>query len=349
MEVAVIIARAPLRISFGGGGTDLSAYYSRYGGMVISTSINKYVYSVVTRNFDTNFQVISADYQSVINLPSDGRAAGSGELQLPREVYDHFGKSIPVNVFMASEVPPGTGLGSSGATCVNLCMVFGMLAGQSRSAVDMAELAYSIEVDRMHASVGKQDQYASAVGGLNCIQFSSDGVTITPLRMSANGIRTLERRLMLFYTGGTRRANEILERQKVATERSEGRTLEGLHEIKNLAGLMRETMEADDLDGFAELLHQSWVIKRALVSGISTGKIDTAYDAAIAAGAKGGKIAGAGGGGFLMVYCHEEAQAAVRQALEPQGLREVHFAFEWEGARILLNTPLGASPLGWRA
>ncbi|MBC8077647.1 MAG: GHMP kinase [Chloroflexales bacterium] len=345
----MIIARAPLRISFGGGGTDLAAYYNRYGGMVISTSINKYVYSVITRNFDPNFQVISADYQSVINLPSDGRAAGPGELQVPRAIYDYFGKSLPVNVFLASEVPPGTGLGSSGATCVNLCMVFGLLSGEHRSAAQVAELAYMIEVERLGASVGKQDQYASAVGGLNCITFSEAGVQVAPLRLGAASMRRLERRLMLFYTGGTRRANDILERQRGATERNDPLVIERLHAIKQMAGHMKEALEADDLDAFAELLHQSWLAKRALVPGISNGLIDECYDAALAAGAQGGKIAGAGGGGFLLLYCQEAAQPAVRAALEARSLRQVHFAFEFEGARVLLHTSLSDSPFGGRS
>lgn len=344
----MIIARAPLRISFGGGGTDLAAYYERYGGMVVSTSINKYVYSVTTKNFDTHFQVISADYQSVISLPSDSRATGSGELQVPRAVYDYFGKAIPVNVFLASEVPPGTGLGSSGATCVNLCTVFGTLSGQSRTQAQVAELAYEIEVDHLHASVGKQDQYASAIGGLNCFHFDADGVRVTPLQMRASTIRTLEQRLMLFYTGCTRSANQILERQRDATARNEGAILNQLHDIKNLAGLMKETLEADKLDDFAELLHQSWLTKRSLVTGISNGFIDTCYADALKAGALGGKIAGAGGGGFLLLYCHEDAQQNVRTVLEAHGMREVHFAFDFEGARILMHTMQFGSPLDWR-
>jgi D-glycero-alpha-D-manno-heptose-7-phosphate kinase len=263
-------------------------------------------------------------------------------------VYDYFGKAIPINVFLASEVPPGTGLGSSGATCVNLCTVFGTLSGESRSKAEIAELAYSIEVDRLHASVGKQDQYASAIGGLNCIHFDKDGVRITPLQMSAPSIRTLEQRLMLFYTGCTRSANQILERQRDATARNDGAVLSQLHEIKTLAGLMKETLEADKLDDFAELLHQSWLAKRTLVSGISNTFIDECYAEALNAGARGGKIAGAGGGGFLLVYCHEDAQAAVNAALEARGMRQVHFAFDFEGARVLLHTMHVGSPLDWR-
>ena len=285
----------------------------------------------------------------MINLPSDGRATGPGELQVPRAIYDHFARSIPVNVFLASEVPPGTGLGSSGATCVNLCMVFGLLSGEHRSPAQIAELAYTIEVERLGAAVGKQDQYASAVGGLNSITFNEEGVHVAPLRVGAPSLRRLERRLMLFYTGGTRRANDILERQRSATERLEPAVLERLHPIKQLAGHMKEALEADDLDSFATLLHESWLTKHALVPGISNNAIDDAYEAARGAGAAGGKIAGAGGGGFLLLYCHEEFQPRVRAALEARALRQVHFAFEFEGARVLLHTSLSDSPFGTRA
>ena len=238
----MLIARSPVRISFGGGGTDLAAYYARFGGMVVSASINKYIYGIVTKNFDTTFQIISADYRSsVLKMPLDGGDAinDSVEMRLCRVIYEHFNLRIPVNVFVASEVPPGTGLGSSSATSVTLCNIFSTLAGQAMSKPQLAETAYEIETQRLEAPIGKQDQYAAAVGGLNCIEFTADGVTVTPLRMSANSMRTLERRLMLFYTGATRQARDILHQQRENSQQSGGRTVDSLHQIKSIGYQMK--------------------------------------------------------------------------------------------------------------
>ena len=210
----MLIVRSPVRISFGGGGTDLAAYYERYGGMVVSASINKYIYGIVSKNFDTTFQVISADYRSILNMPTDGTAYTSDnvELKLCQVIYEHFNVRMPLNVFIASEVPPGTGLGSSSTTSVTLCNIFSTLTGGTMSKGQLAETAYTIETRQMEAPIGKQDQYAAAFGGLNCFEFSAEGVRVTPLRMSTATIRGVERQLMLFYTGATRQARAILAR-----------------------------------------------------------------------------------------------------------------------------------------
>lgn len=345
----MLIARSPVRISFGGGGTDLAAYYSRFGGMVVSASINKYIYGIVTKNFDTTFQVISADYRSILKVPIDGSAYenNSLEMRLCEVIYEHFNLRMPVNVFIASEVPPGTGLGSSSATSVTLCNVFSTLIGQAMSKAHLAETAYEIETQRLEAPIGKQDQYASAFGGLNCFEFSDEGVKITPLKMSAANIRNLERRLMLFYTGATRQARDILHEQRSASEQKSGRTVEGLHQIKALGWQIKDAMESDRLDDFGALLDESWQKKKQLASGITNAFIDEAYTQARANGAIGGKITGAGGGGFLMLYCPEERQADVLTALERLGLQQVRFAFDFEGTRVLLHTALLNSSYDW--
>jgi D-glycero-alpha-D-manno-heptose-7-phosphate kinase len=346
----VLIARSPVRISFGGGGTDLAAYYSRFGGMVVSASINKYIYGIVTKNFDTTFQIISADYRSsILKMPLDGGDPinDSIEMRLCRVIYEQFNLRIPINVFVASEVPPGTGLGSSSATSVTLCNIFSTLAGQAMSQPQLAEMAYMIETQRLEAPIGKQDQYAAAVGGLNCIEFSNDGVKVTPLRMSTTNMRLLERRLMLFYTGATRQARDILHQQRESSQQSSGRTVESLHQIKAIGYQMKDLLEAGQLDAFGSLLHEGWQHKKQLASGITNPLIDTAYSRAQQAGATGGKITGAGGGGFLMLYCNEDAQSGVRRALEDLGLSQVRCAFDFEGSRVLLHTALLNSNHDW--
>jgi D-glycero-alpha-D-manno-heptose-7-phosphate kinase len=346
----VLIARTPVRISFGGGGTDLAAYYERFGGMVVSGSINKYIYGIVSRNFDTTFQAISTDYRSsILSVPLAGEPYNNNnvEMKLCREIHQHFNFQIPVNVFIASEVPPGTGLGSSSAFSVMLCTVFSTLTRRAMSRAELAEMAYEIETKRLEAPIGKQDQYAAAFGGLNCLEFSAEGVRVTPLKMSASSIRTLERRLMLFYTGATRQAREILHEQRAASEQDSGRTLESLHRIKELGWQIKAALEEGRLDDFGQLLDTSWQFKKQLASGISNPAIDKAYESARRNGALGGKITGAGGGGFLMLYCPDEHQSDVRGALQELGLQQMHCAFEFEGTRVLLHTDMFDSPLNY--
>jgi D-glycero-alpha-D-manno-heptose-7-phosphate kinase len=345
----VLIARSPVRISFGGGGTDLAAYYERFGGMVVSASLNKYIYGIVTKNFDTTFQVISADYRTVLNVPTDGRPYSNNnlELRLSQAIYEYFDLRMPLNVFIASEVPPGTGLGSSSTTSVTLCNIFSTLTGQMMSKQQLAEAAYEIETKRLEAPIGKQDQFAAAFGGLNCFEFTSEGVRITPLKIKPATIRTLERRIMLFYTGATRQAREILAEQREKSEQRSGRTLDALHQIKALGWQIKDAIESGRLDDFGALLHESWQHKKQLASGVTNSFIDEAYAAAGRAGAIGGKITGAGGGGFLMLYCSEDRQDDVRTVLEQLGLRQIRCAFEFEGTRVLLHTNLLNSAYNW--
>lgn len=345
----MLIARTPVRISFGGGGTDLAAYYQQFGGMVVSASINKYIYGIVTKNFDTTFQVISADYRTILKMPTDGRAyeSNSLELRLCQVIYEHFTMRMPVNVFIASEVPPGTGLGSSSATSVTLCNIFSTLSGQAMSKQQLAETAYEIETGRLEAPIGKQDQYAAAFGGLNCFEFTADGVRVTPLRMNGSTIRSLERHLMLFYTGATRQARDILHEQKQQSERKSGKTIEALHQIKALGWQIKDAIEQGRMADFGALLDESWQQKKQLASGITNALIDRAYDSARTNGAYGGKITGAGGGGFLMLCCPEEHQEAVRVSLEGLGLQQVRCAFDFEGSRVLMHTGLLHNSPDW--
>lgn len=376
----MLIGRAPVRVSFSGGGTDLPAYFTRFGGFVLSAAIDKYVYAIVTAGDGGQVQLISADHHVAMAVPSprlphvrlpaqDGQEAAApaltlnggelnghggnggqpeppGELQIPYAVLRHFQVETPVNLFIASEVPPGTGLGSSAATCVSVINVVAALQGLRLPAHTMAELAFYIESQELHAPVGKQDQFAAACGGVNCLTFNPDGsVEVERLRAAPETLARLNRRLMLFYTGNRRSGWAILQEQRANTARAEGPALEALHEIKALALEMKAALEADELDAFGDLLHRAWERKKHLARGISTSQIDRAYATARACGAAGGKITGAGGGGYLLLYCREEHQPAVEQALGDLGLRRLHFHFEYEGAQVLLRTPLPATPV----
>lgn len=340
----MLIGRAPVRISFGGGGTDLQDYYMEYGGLVISATINKYVYGILTPNPNGHCQIISADYQRI--LGGDPRIRlPAGELKLAKAVLGEFGAPYSTNVFLASEVPPGTGLGSSGAAAVNLINILATLYVTPLSRQDMAELAYRVEVGRLGAPIGKQDQYASAYGGINCIKFSRHRVAVEPLRLPEATVSRLQRNLVLFFTGNSRSAWDILRAQQEATRDKAPMVLDALHHIKRLAVEMKKALETGDLQRFGQLLDESWQLKKRLSPIISNALIDDAYTTARLCGALGGKITGAGGGGCLVFYCEEEAQPELRRALRSKGLQEMEFGFEFEGARTIMNT---SSP-AWKA
>ncbi len=333
----MLIARAPMRISFGGGGTDLEAYYARYGGLVISAAINKYFYAIITADESDELQVISADYRSLFRHSPYSDLFWNGDLALPKAVLHHFGIRQGMNLFVASEVPPGTGLGSSSAAAVTLVRAATTLLEQPMTKQEVAELASYIEITKMGMPIGKQDQYASSFGGLNKFIFNGEGVSVEPLNIAPGIRQALEQRLMLFFTGSSRESTSILKHQRESTQKQDEAVLEALHHIKQVAVDVQTCLEQGNLDEFARLLDYSWQEKRRLAPGLSTGFIDECYALALEKGAAGGKITGAGGGGFLLLYCHEQAQEVVTTALETLGLKRMNFHFDQQGARVLLN------------
>src|SRR5438045_1453342 len=230
-EVKMLIARAPMRISFGGGGTDLEAYYAKYGGLVVSTAINKYFYAIITTDESDDLQVISADYRSLFRHSPYNDLFWNGNLALPKAILHHFGIRRGINLFVASEVPPGTGLGSSSAAAVTLVRALSTLVEQPMTKQQVAELASYIEISKMGMPIGKQDQYASAFGGLNKITFSSEGVIVEPLSIAHDVRQTLELRLMLFFTGSSRESSSILKHQQKSTQDRDEVVLNVLHTI----------------------------------------------------------------------------------------------------------------------
>jgi D-glycero-alpha-D-manno-heptose-7-phosphate kinase len=333
-----IVARAPLRISFGGGGTDLAAYYERQGGLVVSAAIRRYCTVAVGDSVDGGTRIISADYGLA-------EAYGPGELPvvaepliLPKAVLEWFvlrGYLPPggVTLSLSSEVPPGTGLGSSSAMAVALIRALAARAGLVLDPAAVADLACWIEIERLGMPIGKQDQYASAFGGLNRIAFRAAGVTIRPLVLDPATYAALENRLLLFSTGRGRNSATVLGRQR-AKSASDSGTIARLGRLKLLADEMHEALLARDLDAVGRLLDVAWREKRGLTRGVSSAAIDRWYDTARAAGALGGKITGAGGGGFLLLFCPPGMTQAVRAAMTRCGLRELPFAFDLRGARV---------------
>jgi len=344
-----LIARAPMRLSFAGGGTDLPAYYERYGGMVVSVTIDKYVYVHCGANGEGNghdAQITSADYHTFYRHNSGMPMGWDGELALPRAILHSFGVERDISLFLAAEVPPGTGLGSSSAAAVALVGGVAAYLGQSLSRQRVAELACQVELGKLKAPIGKQDQFAAAFGGCNAIMFTSSGVTVQPVAVSSDVLSWLERRLLLFFTGISRDSSTILQEQQRACAEGSVQTLQGLHRIKEAAVECKRCLEAGDLDGVGRVLDEGWREKRRLVAGITNHRIDQVYDVAMSCGAAGGKIAGAGGGGFLLLYCHENRQAEVTRAMEERGLRRMGFHFDRQGLSVTSLRWMGTEEWG---
>jgi D-glycero-alpha-D-manno-heptose-7-phosphate kinase len=336
----ILIARAPVRISFGGGGTDLPDYYEQHGGFVVSTGINYYTYTILAPNGWNELQIISADYRSLSQRPTCEDLIWNGDLSLPKAIVYYFNVSNGLTVFLASQIPPGTGLGSSGSVAVSMIKAIAFWCGLDLGASEVAELACYIEINKMGMPVGKQDQYAAAFGGLNGITFTRKGVVVEPLNVSPETRTKLQKNLMLFFTGSSRQSSTILKSQKKASQQSDPETIARLDRIKQLGYETREVLEKGDLGEFAALLHRSWLEKRNLAKGVTNAFVDQCYEVAQQNGALGGKITGAGGGGFLMLYCPEERQMAVTAELEALGLQRRLFLFDDVGVQIMQGVPI---------
>lgn len=337
----MLIVRSPVRISFGGGGTDLPAYYNQFGGVVLSAAINKYFYTVLGKRIDNRIQIISSDLRVFENLQdfSTMQVRGSA-LEIPLAVLKESNFNLPVDLFLASEIPPGTGLGSSASVCVNLLKTVATYLQQPLSKYDLAEQAFSIARHTLGRNVGKQDEYAAAFGGVNYFTFSEDGsVSADALKIEPAILRELESHLMLFFTGAAHNSWSILKEQEASTRHRSGSTLDALHEVKALAAEMREALLQGNLARLGELLHLGWMAKRRVSAKISDARIDALYELARKNGAIGGKITGAGGGGFLLLFCPPADQPPVRTALAAQGIQEMKFSFDMQGAQVVVNDP----------
>jgi len=337
----VLIVRSPVRISFGGGGTDLPAYYEEFGGAVLSAAINKYFYTVLGTRSDGRVQVISSDlrvfetWHDIAGMTVEGSA-----LEIPLAVLKGLDCDISVDLFLASEIPPGTGLGSSASVCVNIIKTLTTYMNRPLSKYELAEKAFHLARHVLAKHVGKQDEYAAAFGGLNFISFHRDGGTLVEaLEVESAVLQELQSNLMLFFTGSSHDSWNILQEQERSTRTHSGSTLGALHEVKELAIRMRQAIERGNLHEFGRLLHEGWQSKRRISNRISNSQIDYLYSLALDHGALGGKITGAGGGGFLLFYCERADQPAVREAMRNQGIPEMAFEFDMQGAQAIVNDP----------
>ena len=337
----MLIVRSPVRISFAGGGTDLPAYYERFGGAVLSTAINKYFYTILGKRGDGRIQVISSDlrvfetWRDIATM--DVRGTG---LEIPLAILKDLSCDISVDLFLSSEIPPGTGLGSSASVCVNILKTLSTYLNRPLSKYDLAERAFHIARTVLGRHVGRQDEFAAAFGGLNFITFRTDGFTeVQALDLDPHLLRELQSNLMLFFTGSAHHSWTILQEQEKSTRGNTGTAVDALHQVRALADQMLTTLRAGDLDHFGSLLDEGWQAKKRISGKISNPRIDHLYDLARRNGALGGKITGAGGGGFFLFYCEPEYQEAVRTALQAEKVQEMAFAFDNSGAQVIANDP----------
>lgn len=336
----MLIVRTPVRISFAGGGTDFPAYFERHGGLVLGTSIDKYVYCVLTERDDGKTQVISSDLKTLESCEHIEKMEFTGSnLEIPFAVLKHLHCNAGVNLFLASEVPPGTGLGSSAAVCVSLLKTLSVYMGLDLADQEIAEKAFHIARDILHKPAGKQDEYGVAIGGLKILHFQAAGTRVEPVRLPPDMLMDLEQNLMLFFTGSSRNSTDILSGQDRSVRQEDESVLEALHLMKGMVPEMRNAVVGGNLDWFGKLLHAGWMIKKRVSSKISSPWIDQIYDEALKSGALGGKITGAGGGGFLLLYCERDRQEDVRTGLRPFGLKEMRFHFDSGGSRVVYNDP----------
>lgn len=323
----MIISQTPFRVSFAGGGSDLPAYYREHGGAVVSTAIDKYVYVTVSRKFDHTLRVSYSRTEEVEK---------ARQLQHPivREGMGMLGIEGGLEITSVADIPSrGTGLGSSSSFAVGLMHALHAIQGRHVSAARLADEACRIEIERCGEPIGKQDQYAAAYGGLNHIEFLRDGtVRVEPIVLAEGGRETLDRHFLLFYTGITRSASEILAVQsKVLSDQQ--RKIDAMQRMVAFAAELRDELWRGNFDAMGRILHENWKLKQSLTQGISSGQINAWYDRALSAGALGGKLLGAGGGGFLLFFAPPEKHQAVADALSD--LRRVPFALEPRGSRII--------------
>lgn len=322
--MSVIFTRAPLRISLGGGGTDLPSYYRQHGGFVVGGAIDKSVYMITHTVFQKRYRMKYSEFEEV----DDPR-----EIRHPilREGLVRHWRGAPLEIASIADVPAGTGLGSSGAFTVCLLKALSLARRQALTPGSLAESACEIEIDILGEPVGKQDQYVAAHGGICAYIFHQDDtVTVEPLDLSGETLAGLRDNLLFFYTGETRSASANLADQVARTKAHDAEMLENLHRTKEIGLESRRLLEAGDLERYAELTHEHWETKRRRSPGISTVRADELYVLARRSGATGGKLVGAGGGGFLLVYAPRPDDT--RQAMAAAGADELRFDFAFHGA-----------------
>ncbi|MDE1858778.1 MAG: galactokinase [Thaumarchaeota archaeon] len=325
----MIFTRTPLRLSLGGGGTDLPSYYSKRGGFFVSGAVDKYVHIAVNPRFESDSIRVSYSTTEIV------RDAAELKHPLVREGLDVVGIKRGIEIVSVADAPASTGLGSSGSFCVGLLRALHAYLREEKSSHFVAEEACNIAMNRLKEPSGKQDEYVSAFGGIRAYDIDRDGeVKVETIPLSTHSLAELEANILMFYTGITRSSSSVLSKQKTAIEKDGA--AEKMDKIKAIGFKVRDALVSGDLTKFGELLDEHWTVKRGVVTGMSNDSIDHWYKVAKDNGALGAKVAGAGGGGFLMLYC-ENGRSKLRSAMDKEGLVEHRFHFAPEGSKIIYN------------
>jgi D-glycero-alpha-D-manno-heptose-7-phosphate kinase len=329
----MILSRAPTRITLGGGGTDLKSYYAKYGGFLIAGSINKYCNILINKRFYDNIR-LSYSQVEITNSAADVKH------RIFRAALDFTGIDKGVELHSTSDVPASCGLGTSSSFTVALLNALHTYKREFVTQQQLAEEACYIEIEVLGEPIGKQDQYMAALGGLVCLTFEKNGeVIVEPLRISPEMIDQLESNTLLFFTGRERSASKILAEQDSKSKQDDTDMINNLHHIKEIGLETRKYLESGNIDTFGELLHLHWETKKKRSTSMSSPYLDECYEEARKQGAIGGKLIGAGGSGFFMLYCHNVNGQKPRlvEAMQKMGLRWERFQFEYEGTKILVN------------
>ncbi|MCD6111079.1 MAG: GHMP kinase [Thermoplasmata archaeon] len=327
----IIRSKVPLRISFGGGGTDVSPYCDIYGGAVINATIDRFA-TVSLKPIERDEIVIkSIDYDTTVHYQMDSALVYDGQLDIIKGVVkvirEEYGLPGGVEISIQNDAPPGSGLGSSSAICVSLIGAFQRWLNLPLSPYEIAEMAYRVEREDVGVKGGRQDQYAAAFGGFNFMEFTKEGTIVNPLRLRRDIVNELNFSLVLAYVGGSHESSQILSRQISNVERSVEEVLDAMHHLKELAVKMKNALLTGSLGKFGQYLDESWRWKKRMAEGITNRRIEEIYQKAVEAGALGGKISGAGGGGYMFFFSDAEKRYDVERALQEIGAEVVKFTF----------------------
>jgi len=323
----MLISKSPLRISLGGGGTDLPSYYKKYGGFLISATINKHIYISIAETFNKKFIIKYSSFEEVNQI---------AKIKHPlfREILKKMEIKTPLNISSHADIPSGTGMGSSGCFAVTLINALSSYQGKNLSKKKIAELACHIEIDKLKEPVGKQDQYTAAFGGLNSYEFKQNGkVVIKKINISKKRIQKLKNNLIIFFTGYSRSSYKILQKQDISTKTLDKSMLNNLHQIKKFGLESKKILENGNLNDIGRIMAEHWEYKKERSQFMTNNKIDYLYGIAKKNGALGGKLIGAGGGGFLMFY--SENVNLIEKKFLNLGLKKIDFDFDFEGTKIL--------------
>jgi D-glycero-alpha-D-manno-heptose-7-phosphate kinase len=326
----MIVTRTPVRIPLGGGGTDLPSYYTQYGGFLISAAIDKYIYITLNKRFEKSIRVSYSATEIVDEVE---------QIQHPivREALRLLKIESGIEITSIADVPSKTGLGTSSAFTVGLLNALHAFKNEKVNAKDLAEEACFLEIELLKEPIGKQDQYLAAFGGVHCLEIDRLGsVKVTPLHLSDDAIDQLESNTLLFYTGIRRSASEVLAPQSKGASLDQEKVIENMHKIKEIGYQIKKSFEEENLARFGELLDVHWQTKKGISNKITQSQIDRWYEIAKNSGALGGKVMGAGGGGFFMFYCNN-GKNGFRKIMEQEGLKEMRFRVDFEGSKVLIN------------